>query len=494
MQISKNERKTMTGFVTLLGAGPGDVELLTVKGVRRLKEADVLVFDRLVNPSLFRYLKADCERIDVGKQPGMPCIRQEEIESILITKAQEGKHVVRLKSGDPYIFGRGGEEASALVQAGVAFEVVPGLTSAIAGLSYAGIPMTYRDIATSFHVFTGHLKDETESLNWEAIAQLKGTLVFLMGMKNLDTIVHELKTRGFDKGTPVAIIEWGTHPQQRSIDGDLETIVSLVAEHDFKAPSLIVVGEVINFRKELNFYEQLPLFNKKILIQDSPTGKLPTLLKDEGADLITFPARNKIEKRIDVLPDLKKIDGLLITDTQSWNVFIELIGKQKIDMRSLSHIRFAATGLHTIKEIERSGILLDCKAAQMTDSTFIAAMSEEKGNWYTLAPQHKKEEAASLYSFTVLETHRLGFSHIPERLDWSEIKAVCLPNSVAAMNFVAFIKETGEDSLDLPIIVMGESTSEVLEKAGFTSILRTDELTIVSIRNKCREILKRSDK
>lgn len=174
----------MSGLVTLLGAGPGDAELLTLKGKRRLQEADVLVFDRLVNQELFQHLKSDCEKIDVGKKPGQPCIRQEEIEKILIEKARQGKRVVRLKSGDPYIFGRGGEEGVKLVEAGVDFEVVPGITSAVAGLTYAGIPMTYRDVATSFHVFTAHLKDETEMLNWEAISKLKGTLVFLMGMKN----------------------------------------------------------------------------------------------------------------------------------------------------------------------------------------------------------------------------------------------------------------------------------------------------------------------
>ncbi|WP_303974078.1 uroporphyrinogen-III C-methyltransferase, partial [Streptococcus merionis] len=461
---------------------------------RRLQEADVLVFDRLVNPSLLRYVKADCETIDVGKQPGMPCVRQEEIENILITKAKEGKRVVRLKSGDPYIFGRGGEEASTLVKAGVAFEVVPGITSAIAGLAYAGIPMTYRDIATSFHVFTGHLKDETEALNWEAISQLKGTLVFLMGMKHLETIVHELRTRGFDKETPVAIIEWGTHPQQRSIDGNLETIVSLVAEHAFKAPSLIVVGDVVAFRKELNFYEHLPLFAKKIVIQESPTGKLPTLLKDDGANLVTFPARNKVEKLTCDLPDLSTVDGLLIADTQSWGLLLELLRQEKIDLRTLAHIKFAAIGQHTIKEIERSGILLEHKGATMTDATLLAAMSEENGNWYSVAPQHKAEEVARLYLFPVLETHSLGFEDTLEKIDWSEIEAVCLPNSVAAMNFVAFVKETGVTSLDIPIVVMGESTSEVLKQAGFTSLIMTDDLTIASIRDKCREILKRSAK
>ncbi|MBF0777640.1 uroporphyrinogen-III C-methyltransferase [Streptococcus cuniculi] len=479
----------MTGLVTLLGAGPGDYELLTLKGLRRLKEADVLVFDRLVNPQLFQAVKADCEKIDVGKQPGMPCVRQEEIENILIKKAQEGKRVIRLKSGDPYVFGRGGEEATALVKADVAFEVIPGITSAIAGLTYAGVPMTYRDVATSFHVFTGHLKDETEALNWEAISQLKGTLVFLMGMKNLTTITHELATRSFDKDTPVAIVEWGTHPQQRSVDGTLETIVSLVEEHQFKAPSIIVVGDVVAFRKELNFHEQLPLFGRKILIQDSPTGKLPRLLKDAGASLVTFPARNQVKKLPLGLPDMEQVDGILVADMQSWPLFVAALRDKGMDIRQLAHIKIAAIGMHTAKGLEESGIFLHQKGTQISDSQLSAAMKEETGNWYILAPQHKKDELASYYHFPILETHQVGFDSPLLSQEWAGVEAICLPNSVAAMNFVALSEESGQDWKEVPIIVMGSSTREVLENAGFTAIIEADEPTIASICDKCQAVL-----
>lgn len=479
----------MTGLVTLLGAGPGDYELLTLKGLRRLKEADVLVFDRLVNPQLLQTVKADCEKIDVGKQPGMSCVRQEEIEGILIKKAQEGERVVRLKSGDPYVFGRGREEATALVKAGVAFEVIPGITSAIAGLTYAGVPMTYRDVATSFHVFTGHLKDETEALNWEAISQLKGTLVFLMGMKNLGTITHELATRGFDKDTPVAIVEWGTHPQQRSIDGTLETIVTLVEEHQFKAPSIIVVGDVVAFRKDLNFHEQLPLFGRKVLIQDSPTGKLPRLLKDAGASLVTFPARNQVKKLPLELPDMEQVDGILVADMQSWPLFLSSLREQGVDVRGLAHVKIAAIGMHTAKGLEQAGIFLHQKGTQISDEQLVAAMKEETGNWYVLAPSHKKEELASHYRFPILETHQVGFDSPLLPQEWDGVEAICLPNSVAAMNFVALCEESGQDWKHVPIIVMGSSTREVLENAGFTSILETDEPTIASICDKCQAVL-----
>ncbi|MBP2620046.1 uroporphyrinogen-III C-methyltransferase [Streptococcus panodentis] len=479
----------MSGLVTLLGAGPGDAELLTLKGKRRLQEADVLVFDRLINQELFQHIKADCEKIDVGKKPGQPCIRQEAIEEILIEKARQGKRVVRLKSGDPYIFGRGGEEGVRLAEAGVDFEVVPGITSAVAGLTYAGIPMTYRDVATSFHVFTAHLKDETERLNWEAIAQLKGTLVFLMGMKNLRSIVQELTARGYDESKPAAVIEWGTHPQQRSVDGTLASIADLAEAAAFQAPSVIVVGEVVAFRQQLNFHEQRPLFGRNILIQQSDTGKLPRLLKDAGAALTTFPARTRVEELVLPLPDLERADGLVFADMQSWPLFLKALRSQGRDLRSLSHIRFAAIGRHTAKSIEASGVLLDRMTAQQSDAAFAAALEKEGGSWYILTAEHKQASLEELYSLPVIASHRLAFDSPIERDKWPEIEAVCLPNSAAAMNFVAASQAAGYDWKEQPLVVMGASTRAVLDAAGFDRIVETDEATIASIIDKCREIL-----
>ncbi len=479
----------MSGFVSLLGAGPGDVELITVKGARRLREADVLVYDRLVNKDLFSYLSDKCQLIDVGKKPGMPCIRQEEIERILIEKARENKRVVRLKSGDPYIFGRGGEEAQALVEAGIPFEIVPGVTSAIAGATYAGIPMTFRDKATSFHVFTGHLQDEMESLNWAAISQLKGTLVFLMGMKHLSVITQELVNNGFSKDTPVAIVEWATHPSQRSIDGTLATIEELALKEDMKAPSIIVVGDVVSFRKELNFYEHLPLHGKRIFLQDSTTGKLPVYLKDDGATLVKFPSRTQVNKLSFDLPDWSKVDGMVFTDTQSWILFLSRLREDGIDLRSLAHIQFAAIGHHTAKTLEESGILLVAKGTQSKDPVILDLLTNAEGTWYGVAPEHKVEELQNLYDFPLLVTHSLGFDKEVSPEDWTNLDCVCLPNSVAAANFVTLVEETGLDLQALPIIVMGETTRDKLVEAGYSNIVETDQPTILAIRDKCRDIL-----
>ncbi|MBS4749710.1 uroporphyrinogen-III C-methyltransferase [Carnobacteriaceae bacterium zg-ZUI78] len=480
----------MSGLVTLLGAGPGDEELVTVKGLRRLKEADVVVYDRLVNQALLQHVKPTSEKIDVGKAPNMPCVKQRDIEAILIEKAKEGKHVVRLKSGDPYVFGRGGEEGIALKEAGIPFEVVPGVTSAIAGLTYAGIPITYRDIATSFHIITGHLQDENEALNWDAISQLKGTLVFLMGMKNLNNIVTELVTRGFDKETPVGIVEWGTHPQQRSIKGTLETIVSLVSEHQFKAPSVIVIGQVVAFKDDLNFHEALALFGKRVLIQQSETGKLPKLLKDAGASVYTFPARNTFLKQHFTLPDLDKVNGLFVTDAHSWKYFLAELVSQGKDIRSLQDKHIYTLGHHTLKAVKETGVLVDLSVNQFDDAMLVDALNNKQEQFIALVDKEKHEAMTEVFKDIIaLETHDVTFDHAVLSDNWQDLDVICLPNSVAAQTLVAVSEQVDVSLKEKPVIVMGEMTRKVVEKAGFTTIVETDEPTILSIVKTCERIL-----
>lgn len=477
----------MKGFVTLLGAGPGDAELLTIKGMRRLKEADVVVYDRLINQGLFTYLKEDCRLIDVGKTPGQKTVHQNTIEDILIEQARAGYKVVRLKSGDPYVFGRGGEEAQSLKHADIPFEVIPGITSALAGLTYAGIPTTYRDVATSFHVFTGHLKDDNESLNWKAIAQLKGTLIFLMGMKNLATIVEQLISHGYSPKKPVAIIEWATHPNQRSIDGNLETIVKRVEENQLKAPSLIVIGDVVLFKKQLTSYEQLPLFGKNILIQESSTGKLSAYLRDMGANLITFPARTTYSPLTFDLPHLTQASGLLIADVESWRQFVSRLRDKHIDIRSLGHLKLVAIGHNTAKMLEEAGLLLTDKVAQSSDPRLVNILNQTKGKWYGIAPRHKVQDLEGLEGLTILETHEALFTKAINLNDFPSIDAICLPNSAAATAFVSLVRSLTSPSnwKELPMIVMGASTRYVLEKAGFSNIQVSQEMTLSSMCESC---------
>lgn len=249
----------MSGKVWLVGAGPGDLSLITVKGLDCIKQAEVLVYDRLVNPELLEFAPENCEKIYVGKESDHHPIPQNEINQILADYAKAGKNVVRLKSGDPYVFGRGGEEAQELVEQGVLFEVVPGVTSAIGGLTYAGIPVTHRDYASSFHVVTGHLRADKEKdpINWQALAQLQGTLVILMGVSNLANITQELMQYGRSADTPVGIVMWASRDNQRVVTGTLETIVAIAKEQKVQPPALIVIGDVVKLHPLLDFTQML---------------------------------------------------------------------------------------------------------------------------------------------------------------------------------------------------------------------------------------------
>lgn len=247
----------MTGKVWLVGAGPGDPGLMTVKGMECLRQSDVVVYDRLVNPLLLQEAPAHCVRIDVGKRAESHPIPQGKINAILIEQATLGRNVVRLKGGDPFVFGRGGEEAEALARAGIVYDVVPGITSAIGGLARAGIPVTHRDFASSFHVITGHLRDGKDPHNWQILAQLDGTLVILMGMSRLADICRELMAHGRRPDTPAAVIMNASRPEQRVVLATLATLAEQSARAGLAAPSLIVIGEVASLTLLQSQYQRL---------------------------------------------------------------------------------------------------------------------------------------------------------------------------------------------------------------------------------------------
>ena len=244
------------GIVYIVGAGPGDEELITVKGLNCIKQADVILYDRLVNKDLLNYAKPDALLISCGKLPNCHTMQQNTINLELVKYAKEGKIVTRLKGGDPFIFGRGAEEAASCQEAGIPFEVVPGVTSGIAAPAYAGIPVTHRDYSSSFAVITGHRKEgEADNIRWESLAKCVDTLAIYMGMKNLNYITNQLIAHGRSKDTPVALIHQGTTSLQRTVVGTLETIFEIAMKEQVKNPSMIIVGEVVRFREKLNWFE-----------------------------------------------------------------------------------------------------------------------------------------------------------------------------------------------------------------------------------------------
>ncbi|WP_146548441.1 uroporphyrinogen-III C-methyltransferase [Rummeliibacillus suwonensis] len=244
------------GKVYIVGAGPGDIDLITVKGLHCIQEADVIMYDRLVNKGLLKYAKSGAQLIFCGKLPNRHAMIQEYINQSLVDYAQEGKIVTRLKGGDPFVFGRGAEEAEFLSDHHIVFEIVPGITSGIAAPAYAGIPVTHRDISSSFAIVTGHMGDgKADSIKWESLAKGVDTLAIYMGVYNLPYIVSQLLRCGRNPKTPVALVHWGTYERQKTVTGTLETIVQTVKQHALENPSMIIVGEVVNLRQKIQWFE-----------------------------------------------------------------------------------------------------------------------------------------------------------------------------------------------------------------------------------------------
>ena len=281
------------GVVSLVGAGPGDPGLITVKGLQRLREADVVAYDRLVDRRLLEEAREDAELIDVGKQAGQGGARQRSIYPILIDRAHEGKRVVRLKGGDPFVFGRGGEEAQVLAMAGIPFEVVPGVSSAVAAPAYAGIPLTHRDAATSFTVVSAVEDGEKResAIPWGVLARTRGTLVVMMGWGALPRVVEKLLGEGMSPSMPAAVVQWGTEPYQKTVVGVLQNIVERAQDADFGPPVVVVIGRVVELRREIRWFEDKPLSGKRVLVTRSrpQASVLSRMLAEEGAEAIEVP-------------------------------------------------------------------------------------------------------------------------------------------------------------------------------------------------------------
>ncbi|MGA3284509.1 MAG: uroporphyrinogen-III C-methyltransferase [Verrucomicrobiota bacterium] len=353
------------GAVYLVGAGPGDAGLLTLRGAELLRRADVVLHDALVNPDLLRLAPPSAELIARGKNMAMP---QEEIVALLIARAREGKCVVRLKGGDPYIFGRGGEEAEALAAAKIPFEVVPGVSSVVAAPNYAGIPLTHRELCSSFTVFTGHENpdDAKTDLRYEQIAKIPGTKVVLMGTDRLDDWTRSLIGHGMSPDTPVAMVRWGTMGRQKSVAGTLATIAALAAREKISPPVLTIIGDVVKLRGKLNWFEERPLFGQRIVVTRRPeqAGSFAERLAELGADVLEVPTikitgptdRSGI---VDALLELNAYDWLVFTSANGVTAFFDLFFKRFHDLRDLGGARIAAVGPATAAKLRELHLQVD---------------------------------------------------------------------------------------------------------------------------------------
>ncbi len=357
-----------SGKVFLVGAGPGDPGLITSKGLACLEMADVVVYDHLADKRLVENTPAGAEKIYVGKAAGHHTMPQEEINRLLAAKAKENKVVVRLKGGDPFVLGRGGEEAETLARNGVPFEVVPGITSAVAVPAYAGIPVTHRGLASSFAVVTGHedpAKDSS-SINWEKLATGVDTLVLLMGMQNIARICRELVRHGRPVTTPVAVIKEGTSPAQKTVVGTLRNIADKVNKGHLGPPAIIVVGDVVTLREKLRWFDSRPIFGKRILVTRArqQASRLSRLLAERGAEPVELPA---IEIKLETdspglsraLDNLERYHWIIFTSANGVAAFFQGLHRRNLDARALKGISIGAIGPATAGILGDKGIVPD---------------------------------------------------------------------------------------------------------------------------------------
>lgn len=357
-----------SGKVFLVGAGPGDPGLLTLKGKDCLQKADVVLYDHLANPVLLHYVSPRAERIYVGRKGRGYYAGQQEINQLIITKAREGKCVVRLKGGDPFVFGRGGEEAEAIAEAGLSCEIVPGVTSAVAVPAYAGIPVTHRTLASTVAFVTGHedpTKEES-AVEWPRLASSEGTLVFLMGMRNLPNIVERLLQEGKNPQTPVALIRWGTYPRQRTVIGTLFDIVDRATTVAIDPPTVIVIGEVVRLRDRLNWFETRPLFGKSVLVtrprEQAPA--LSSLLTAYGAEAVECPTLEIVPPTSwgpldQAIEDLPRYQWLVLTSVNGVRSFMGRLRENHYDSRRLAGLRVCCIGPGTANEMKDWGVQAD---------------------------------------------------------------------------------------------------------------------------------------
>ena len=478
------------GKVYIAGAGCGNEGLITVKLKSVMEKAECIIYDRLVNESILQYMKPDAELIYMGKENVEGGELQKKINEIIVEKSREGLTVLRLKGGDPFVFGRGGEEIEALIAENIDFEVIPGISSAIAVPAYAGIPVTHRGINTSFHVFTGHMKKDGIEHDYETVAKLEGTLVFLMGLGNLEKITENLIKHGKMHETPVAVIKNGTTAKQETYTGTLGTIAGIVRENNVKAPVIIIIGEVVNLREKMKWFENMPLFGKNILVtrnrdkQEEITSKIIEF----GGQAINIPFIN-IEYLDFEMPDLSKYSTLLFN---SLNSVIGFMRKIK-DMRVLGHLKIGVVGKKTDEEMKKYRIIPDFYPKEYTVEKLAAEsvnFTEEGENILfivsNLSPVNE-EKYTELYKrnydkLVVYNTHKLKIDSEKAKKYVKESDILMFLSSSTFESFADSIHLSENDEmkemLSKKILAsIGPVTTKTIEKSGLKVEIEAEEYT-----------------
>jgi len=496
---------TVLGKVYLVGAGPGDPGLLTLRGKEVLEKADVVIYDRLASPRLLAFAPKDAEFIYVGKRVGRHTVDQDGINRLIVEKAKEGLNVVRLKGGDPFIFGRGGEEAEVLSDEGIPFEVVPGVTSAISVPAYAGIPLTHRRYTSSVAFVTGHLEEtKQDAINWQGLATAVGTIVFLMGMKNLPFIVEQLTKYGRSPDTPVAIIRWGTTPRHKSVKGRLSDIVEKVNESGLRPPAIIVIGDVAALSDKLSWYENLPLLGKRVLVTRTreQASKLVEGLERKGALCIECPT-------IQIRPpdDLEPLDNaieklmrgryqwIIFSSTNAVKFFFDRLWQKGLDLRALGEVKIAAVGSSTASELEKLHLRVDLIPKDYQGEGLLEAFSKvdlkDKG---ILIPRAQKARAVLPDGLTRMGARvRVVTAYVNtipdideeviEKITEKPIDIATFTSSSTVKNFFKLLgADRAKDILSqAKIACIGPITAKTIEDLGLKVDIMPDEATIPSL-------------
>ncbi|MCY3712576.1 MAG: uroporphyrinogen-III C-methyltransferase [Gemmatimonadetes bacterium] len=490
------------GMVYLVGAGPGDPGLITVKGLTCVRRADVVVADFLADDRLVAEAPAHAELIRVPWRPG----RQEEINDLLVRHSRAGKTVVRLKGGDPFVFGRGGEEGLHLQRSGIPFEVVPGITAAVAVPAYAGIPVTHREITSSMTVVTGHMSPDKDrsDLDWDALARRIGTLIFYMGARNLPFIAERLIEHGRPKDTPVALIQWGTTTEQRTLVGTLDDIVSRARSAAFTPPVLIVVGEVVALRPQLDWFETKPLFGVRALVTRArdQAGELSELLVQHGAEPVEAPLI-RIEAPEDwsatdaALADLSVFDHAVFTSRNAVEAFFSRLNHKGLDARALGGVRVAAVGRATAGALRSRGIEADDQPEVFRAEKLVVTLAGNRDlrNARVLFP------AADIAGPAVEEGLTAAGASVTRVTVYRTVLATGMPDDLASMledgkihlavfasssAVSAFAKAAGPDgpqrwTRGVRIACIGPSTAETAAEAGLSVDIVPGEATVPAL-------------
>lgn len=499
------------GKVYLVGAGPGDAGLITVKGLRYLQEADVVVYDRLAGPRLVQMAKPGARKIYVGKLPDRHAMKQERINELLVELALEGLTVVRLKGGDPSVFGRVGEEAALLKQHDISYEIVPGVTSAIAVPAYAGIPVTHRDRSSSFTVITGHEKHDQviDGIAWEGLAQSVSTLIFLMGIGNIRYISEQLMLYGRQSDTPVALVRWGTRSEQETLVGTLNTIADIVEQTGFRSPAVIVVGEVVLERDLLQWAELRPLFGQRILVTRARAQSADFIraIEDLGGEPYEFPViemrlprdDGQLEAIDEVMQQLSDYEWLILTSANGVHYWMEHMRRTNMDIRKLAGLRVVSVGPKTAEVMQQYGLQPDLTAEQFSQEGLWSLLEQQvrSGQRVILARgdlarpwlgQQLRKAGLYVAELDIYETvvPEQEDPHLLELMQEGVVQFIPFTSSSTVTNLLNILKRNGEeDPVQLinrsTIVCIGEITARTAREAGLRVDLVAEHSTMESL-------------